>query len=116
VLATVKARPGDGGGCGTLRAAADLDGGCARWLEKRKAGTKERPPDRTKELRFRCVSAPVSDPAPPPHQRRPQSRRNTISTVANILKTQALQAENLTRKWGQHWTPIGGQFCAPIDN
>jgi hypothetical protein len=63
-----------------------------------------------------CVSAPVSDPAPPPHQRRPQSRRNTISTVANILKTQALQAENLTRKWGQHWTPIGGQFCAPIDN
>ena len=43
-----------------------------------------------------CVSAPVSDPAPPPRRRRPQSRRNTISTVANILKTQALQAENLT--------------------
>jgi hypothetical protein len=90
VLATVKARPGDGGGCGTLRAAADLDGGCARWLEKRKAGTKERPPDRTKELRFRCVSALLSDPIEPPHQRRPQPGRDAISTIINILKKQAL--------------------------
>jgi len=73
VLATVKVRPGDGGGCGTRGATADLDGGCARWLEKRKVGTKERPPDRTKELRFRCVSALLSDPAAPPHQRRLQS-------------------------------------------
>jgi hypothetical protein len=37
-----------------------------------------------------CVSAPISDPAPPPHQRRSQSRWDAISTVANILKTHAL--------------------------
>ncbi len=42
-------------------------------------------------------------------------RRDAFSTITNIFKTQASQAENLTRKWGQHWTPIGGQFCAPIE-
>jgi hypothetical protein len=72
------------------RATAGLDGGCARWLEKGKVGMKERLPDRTKELRSGCVSALLSDPAPPPNQRRQQSKAAHISTITNILKTQAL--------------------------
>jgi len=90
VLAAIKARPGDGGGCGTPRAAAGLDAGCARWLAKRKVGTKERLPDRTKELRLPCVSAQLVDPSAPPHQRSRQSKADGISTTANILKTRAL--------------------------
>jgi len=51
VLTTVKVRPGSAGGCRTLGTTADLDGGCARLAEcDRKVGTKERPPNRTKEL------------------------------------------------------------------
>jgi hypothetical protein len=58
VLATVKVRPGKVGVCGTDRAAADLDGVCARRRSGRQVGAKERLPDRTKE---RIASSAYAD-------------------------------------------------------
>ena len=50
MLATVKVRPGEGGVRVEARATADLDGACARRLEKSMAGAEECPRrGRTKE-------------------------------------------------------------------